>query len=385
MNAVQRVCIIAAWLAALLWVAGCSKGEEESATPDPAPPATESAEPSPAQDAALPSTQFAVQSQGSGFDPARAYDEQCPDDEDEPSLECEWLRGLVVADVVEALEAIEDSRDKRGVEEALAALEIDDEPEVLIAACRVLGRFPDAPGVSEKLSPLLLDSPWIEVQRMAAEVLSGSQNADLAAMASQWSDNHEGLYSEDPYDELPGIPSSYAAMGFPEYPAAQRFTPADSDRSVGWWSADAPSVVAGRLGELLGVEVLGYEQWSERLQQQMMTALQSIDQGKLDEVQALVEEFTRTQDPKLLERIERLQAEISAPMQQLDEGAEMTVTQVATPPGSAEPDQVHYLIAEEKAGHVARLILVYRQRVPERTVMQMAWDLRDYPSAWPAN
>jgi hypothetical protein len=55
-----------------------------------------------------------------------------------------------------------------------------------------------------------------------------------------------------------------------------------------------------------------------------------------------------------------------------------------SPPGSAEPDQVHYLIAQEKAGHVSRLILVYRQKVPERTVIQMAWDLRDYPPAWPA-
>ena len=138
----------------------------------------------------------------------------------------------------------------------------------------------------------------------------------------------------------------------------------------------------GRVGEARGVEALEYQQWADRAQQQMMNALQSIDQSKLDEVQALVEEFTRTQDATLLERIERLQAEISAPMQQFGEGAEMTVTQVANPPGSAEPDQVHYLIAEEKAGHVARLILVYRQRAPGRTVMQMAWDLRDYPRAW---
>lgn len=62
----------------------------------------------------------------------------------------------------------------------------------------------------------------------------------------------------------------------------------------------------------------------------------------------------------------------------------MTVAQVATPPGSAGPDQVHYLIAQGKAGHVSRRILVYRQKVPERTVLQMAWDLRDYPPAWPA-
>jgi hypothetical protein len=368
MNAAQRLIIIGAWLAALPWVAGCSKSDEPSAT----------------QDAGLPQSAqvAALQPPGSGFDPVKAYDEQCPADEDEPSLECEWLRGLVVADVVDALEAIEQSRDQRGVEEALAALDLDDEPEVLVAACRVLGRFPAAPGIAEKVTPLLLDSPWLEVRRIAAEVLGRNPDSDLAAMAKQWSDNHKGLSSDDPYDELPGIPSDYAAMGFPQYPGAERFSPADSDRSAGWWSADAPSVVAARLGELLGVEVLDYQQWIERSQQQMVNAFQSIDQTKVDELQTLMEEFSKTQDPTLLERVQSLQAEIYAPVQQLGDAAEMTAGQVATPPGSAEPDQVHYLIAEEKAGHVSRLILVYRQKVPERTVMQMAWDLRDYPRAW---
>lgn len=382
MNAVQRVSIIAAWLAALLWVAGCSKSEEPSATQDAAPPSTQSAVPSQNQDAGLPSTQFAVQSQGSGFDPVKAYDEQCPADEDEPSLECEWLRGLVVADVVEALEAIEASRDKRGVEEALAALDVDDEPEVLIAACRVLGRFADTPGIADKLTPLLLESPYLEVQRMAAAVLGDNPEGDLAAMANQWSSNHDGLSSDDPYDELPAIPAHYAAMGFPQYPGAAWFTPADSDRSVGWWTADAPSVVAGRLSDMLGVEAMDYQEWIERSQQQMMNAVQSIDESKVEELQKLIEEFARTQDAKLMERVEKLQTEIYAPMEQLGDTTEMTVAEVATPPGAAEPDQVHYLIAEEKHGHVARVILVYRQKVPERTVMQMAWDLRDYPRAW---
>lgn len=326
-----------------------------------------------------------MQTQGSGFDPVRAYDAQCPAGEEEPSLECEWLRGLVVADVVEALGTILDSRDQRGVEEALAALDLDDEPEVLIAACRVLGRFPDTPGIAEKVTPLLLDSPYLEVRRVAAEVLSRNPDRGLAAMAEQWTGNHEGLSSEDPYDELPGITSHYAAMEFPDYPGAERFTPADSDRSVGWWSADSPSVVAARLGEMLGVKAMDYQQWLERSQQQMMNAYQSIDQAKVDEVQKLTEEFLKTQDQKLLERIENLQKEIYAPMQQLGDADKMTVTQVATPPGSVDIDQIHYLIAQEKEGHVSRLIMVYRQNVPERTVIQMAWDLRDYPPAWTAD
>jgi hypothetical protein len=387
MKRLQCYVVMGFGLAAVLLTAGCSKNEEEtSATQEAAPPSTQQdvAPPSAQQDAArLPSTQFTVQSEGSGFDPARAYDEQCPDDEDEPSLECEWLRGLVVADVVEALEAIEESRDQRGVEEAVAALDIDDEPEVLIAACRVLGRFPDTPGLADKLTPLMLDSPWLEVQRMAAAVLRANPEMGLAAMADQWTSNHQSLLSsDDPYDELPALPAHYAAMGFPEYPGAEWFTPADSDRSVGWWTADAPSEVVAKLSDTLGVEALDYQQWLERSQQQMMNAMQSIDEGKLEELQQLVEEFVKTQDPELMQRIETLQAEIAAPMEQVGDATDMDVTQVATPPGSADPDQIHYLIAEEKEGHVARVILVYRQKVPERTVMQMSWDLRDYPRAW---
>jgi hypothetical protein len=376
MRRLLRFGVIHLVLVALL-MAGCSDSDAPSETKTASPPASEAAGPALAQ--------TRIRTKGGGFDPARAYDAQCPAGEEEPSLECEWLRGLVVADVVEALEAIGDSRDRRGVEEALAALDLDDEPEILIAACRNLGRFPDTPGIAEKLTPLLLDSPYLEVRRMAAQVLSRNPESDLAAMAAQWTHNHDGLNSEDPYDELPDIPVHYATMGFPDYPGAERFTPADSDRSVGWWSADQPSVVAARLGEIPGVESMDYQQWIERSQQQMMNAYQSIDQTKVAEVQKLTEEFIKTQDQKLLERIESLQKEIYAPVQELGDAAEMTVAQVVTPPGSADPEQVHYLIAQEKAGHVSRLILIYRQNVPERTVIQMSWDLRDYPPAWPAD
>jgi gas vesicle protein len=143
--------------------------------------------------------------------------------------------------------------------------------------------------------------------------------------------------------------------------------------------ADSVLMLSGRTAVLAAMD---YQQWIERSQQQMMNAVQSIDERKVEELQKLIEEFASTQDAKLMERVEKLQTEIYAPMEQLGDTTEMTVAEVATPPGAAEPDQVHYLIAEEKDGHVARVILVYRQKVPERTVMQMAWDLRGYPRAW---
>jgi hypothetical protein len=42
-----------------------------------------------------------------------------------------------------------------------------------------------------------------------------------------------------------------------------------------------------------------------------------------------------------------------------------------------------YFVVEEEDGHVARLILVYHLPSLNRTVIQEAWNLLDYPSAWP--
>jgi hypothetical protein len=319
---------------------------------------------------------------GSGFDPIKAYDAQCTAEE-EPSLECEWLRGLVVADVVQSLDAIQDSRDRRGVAEAVAALDIDDEPEVLIAACRVLGHFPDTPGSADKLTALVLQSPFLEVRRMAANVLERSPDPGLAAMAGQWLQNHSLLQTDDVYDELPGVSTHYAGMGFPAYPGAERYSPADSDRSVGWSSADTPSVVAERLGKMLGVTPIDSNDWIQRTQQQMMNAYDAMDRGKMDEVQQLTEEYVKTQDPALIARIETLQQEINAPMKQFSQDAEKTLDKVVTPADFSQPENIYYFVAEEKAGHVARLVLVYPQSGLGRTVIQTAWDLRDYPAAWP--
>ncbi|HLF30937.1 MAG TPA: hypothetical protein VI566_07905 [Xanthomonadales bacterium] len=376
MTMLQRILPISICLAILLLTAACSDDD----TPAPAETA--------ARDSVNASTSEPDQAgsltnhSGSGFDPIIEYDSQCPAEDDNPSLECEWLRALAVADVVEALEQIERSRDQRGVEEAMAALDLSDEPEILVAACQVLGRFPDTPGIAEKVTPLLLDSPYLEVQRMAAHLLSRTPEPALAAMGSQWLGNHNSAPGDDPYAELPGVPAHYWDMDFPDYQGAEWFTPADSDRSVGWISSDAAAEVAARLSEILGVPALDYQQWADRSQQQMLNAAQAIDQSKIAEAEKLMQEYLKSQDPRLLETMQRLQEEAYAPLQRLSEGDPMKVDQVATPPSQSQYDQVFYLIAEERDGHVARLILVYRQAAIDRTVMQMAWDLRDYPPAW---
>jgi len=384
---------MAACIVATLLASGCSDDEESPAeqsaaeiTASGSAAAQSTAAESTAAESAAAQDGITVidtrPSGGSGFDPIEAYDAQCPTEE-EPSLGCEWLRGLVVAEVVESLDAIQDSRDQRGVAQAVAALDIDDEPEVLIAACRVLGHFPDTPGIAGKLTALVLQSPFLEVRRMAANVLERSPDPGLAAMAGQWLQNHSALPAADVYDELPGLPAHYAGMGFAAYPGAERYSPADSDRSVGWSSADAPAVVAERLGKMLGVEPIDSNAWIQRTQQQMMNAYDSMDRGKMQEVQQLTEEYLKTQDPALIARIEKLQQEINAPMEQFNQDAEKTLDEVATPADFSQPEHIYYFVAEEKAGHVARLVLVYPQSGLGRTVIQTAWDLRDYPAAWP--
>ena len=63
--------------------------------------------------------------------------------------------------------------------------------------------------------------------------------------------------------------------------------------------------------------------------------------------------------------------------------AEKSMDNVAVPGNSSPPQDVHYFIAEEKAGHIARAVLVYRLPGIDQTVVQTSWNLSDYPTAWP--
>ena len=59
----------------------------------------------------------------------------------------------------------------------------------LIAAMRVLGRFPDTPGIAQKVLPLLLDSPWLKVQEVAAQLLSRVPDPAVAGLGTQWGEH----------------------------------------------------------------------------------------------------------------------------------------------------------------------------------------------------
>jgi hypothetical protein len=327
------------------------------------------------QGAAIPGA-----SGGDGQSSVAEYDAKCPAVA-EPSFECELLRSAVVAEVVVGLEDLESSGDQRAVPFALRALDVDDEPAIQVAAVRILGQFPDDPGIKEKAVALLLESPYYQVEEMAAHLLDRAGDPRSAPLGGQWANNHNGPPARSSYDEI-GFPEHYDAMKFPEYPGMARFTPGDSDRSVSWWTTDPPAAVVKKLEQTLGVKSIAYAEWSERQQARMAKAME-IDPAKQEEMEKLTEEFGRTQDMKVLTRLQTLQQEIYAPMQKMGDAAVTAVDTMLLPPVPAEQfGENRLLVAEEKGGHAARVVLVYRQPLLDRTILQMTWDLADYPSAW---
>jgi hypothetical protein len=109
-----------------------------------------------------------------------------------------------------------------------------------------------------------------------------------------------------------------------------------------------------------------------------------VDPDKEAEVQRLIEEFARTKDMAVLEKMQKLQEEMYAPAQAAGEIADKGVGALLPVMAPDAQEQVRYFIAEERAGHVARLVIAYPLPSLGRTVIQHAWNLTDYPSAWPA-
>src|SRR5438552_4469774 len=248
-----------------------------------------------------------AQATGPAVDATAEYVPRCKD-ERQPSLACEVLRSLVVADVALGLRTIEKSRDKRGAQQALAALEQADEPDIVIAACRILGRFPETPGLAAKMLPFLLDSTYKEVQNMAANVLIANPDPGFQDLGRLWMEGHSDFHSETPYDEYPDFPAHYASMGFPKYAGAEWFSPADSDRSIGWSTKDDAAAVAKWYGDTLHADVLDAEKWVGVYQQQMTAPLQ-FDQSKMTRMQQLMERVGRG-DQAATAEFEKLQKEI---------------------------------------------------------------------------
>jgi hypothetical protein len=305
---------------------------------------------------------------------AADYERQCASEET-PSEDCEILRSLLVAEVVTALELTERSGDQRGTEEALAALDLADEPDIVIAAGRILGRFPDTPGIAAKALPLLRN-PYVEIQRVAAELLRAGPDPGLAEVAWIWLTNHGGASGGSVYDEYPDLGASYKNLGFPTYPGAEWFSPADSDRSIGFSTKESVATVTRWFADSLKSPAIGVEQWiAER-----NAAVKLPDQSKMARMQQLVEKVVKG-DQAARAELETLQKEFESQQRNVERAAQQSVAEILPP--SATMAEARWIVAQRKEGRVSRVVLVYPLKGLQRTAIQVAWDLTDYPSAWP--
>ncbi len=311
---------------------------------------------------------------------ASDYTQKCAGQQ-KPSDAWEELRDLLVAEVSTALQTIQRSGDQRGVEQALAALEFPSEPELFIAACQILGKFSTTPGIAYKVLPQLLENRYLEVQRAAANLLTAIPDAGVVDVGQLWLRNHSKLTATSAYDEYPDFPAHYAGIGFPQYPGAAWFSPADSDGSVGWSTKDDVATVTKWFSESLKTDAMDASRWLQRQGQQAVASMQSIDPSKMERMQKLMERVVKG-DQAAVAEFEKLQAEIKKEGDAITAAMENAVANRAMPPDSVV-SQARWIVAKQKGNHVAGVVVVYPLKNVQRTVIQLAWDLGDYPSAWP--
>lgn len=293
------------------------------------------------------------------------------------SRDCEILRSLVVAEIATGLQFMELARDQRGTAEALLALEFPDEPDIFVAGCRILGQFPTTPGIAAKVLPQVLENRYIEVQRVTATLIAALPDAAVADVGRLWIRNHGGLRAETAYDEYPEFPSHYAAIGFPKYPGAEWFSPADSDRSIGWSTKDDAAAVTKWFSQALKADAMDMQQW---LLQQAAQASQAFDQSKMTRWQQLMERAMKG-DQAAVAELEKLQKENDKASADERALTEQGLDHIA-PPDSVMA-QARWIVAKKKSGRVSTIVLVYPLPGIQRTVIQLAWHLADYLSAWP--
>jgi hypothetical protein len=305
------------------------------------------------------------------------YRQKCSD-EATPSSECDTLRGLLVAEMSTELQLIEQSGDQRGVSQAIAALDIEEEPALTIAAYRILGHFPQTPGIVEKVLPQLLGNPYLAVQHMAANLLSATHDPAGAEAADLWLQNHNTLQGDSVYEEYPDFPAGYAAMNFPKYPGAEWFSPGDTDRAIGWTTRDEAATVTKWFADTLHTEGIGAVAW---MQQMTELALQGFDQTKAARMQQLVERAVKG-DQAAAAELEKMQKEMEDASNAANAATEKSVGASPMPPASAITD-ARWFVAHKKGARISRAVVVYPLPGLKRTVIQTIWDLSDFPSAWP--
>ena len=123
-----------------------------------------------------------------------------------------------------------------------------------------------------------------------------------------WVQNHDGLPVDSSYTEYPGFPAHYASLGFPKYAKAEWFSPADSDRSVGWSARDSVADVSRWFSDTLKSPALTAAEWQAERQK---AATPIVDQSKMARMQQLMERAIKG-DQSAVAETQKLSEELDA-------------------------------------------------------------------------
>ena len=150
-----------------------------------------------------------------------------------------------------------------------------------------------------------------------------------------------------------------------------------NDCAVGWSTSDSVAAVSKWFSDALRSPALDEEKWAAQL---AAAAPKPIDPTG-SRFQQLLERATKG-DQAAVAEFEKLNKQMEEQQRNAESAQQQSAGKVANPPSSAA-DSARWIVAQRKDGRISRVVLVYALPVLKRTVIQLAWDLTDYPSAWP--
>jgi hypothetical protein len=268
-------------------------------------------------------------------------------------------------EVVALLEELEQARDMRSIPVAESALDSGD-PVVLAAGLRLLGPFADKNESSAARAVPLLTSPYLTTQRLAANVLERSPK--YAQLAYQYRNGHGSEPDLDPWAKA--LPVNLAGMGFPPpYLKATAFAPGDSPMSFAFATTDGIDTVLSHYKSELGKEPIEFAAFEASLSARSTKSFEEL--GK--QMQTLQAEYLKTQDPKLLEKMQELSKAAT-------KGMESSLSKCPFP-GAPTNASAKVFVVEQDGDTPIRAVVAYPEPLLGRTVVMLAWSPPKYPPA----
>jgi hypothetical protein len=265
--------------------------------------------------------------------------------------------------VVEVLEELEQARDMRSVPVAESALGSGD-PVVVTAGLRLIGPFADKSESAAARAVPLMTSPYLSTQELAASVLERSPKH--AALAQQYRRGHGSQVELDPWAKA--LPVDLASMGFPPpYLNATPYAPGDSMLSASFATTDAIDAVLAHYRAELGREPIAFSELEAKLSAKTTQSMEDL----VKQIQALQVEYAKTQDPKLLEKMQELSKAAT-------QSQESSLSKVPFPTAPASASAKAF-IAEENGPTPVRVVVAYAEPLLGRSVVILAWSAPNYP------